>query len=201
MSSPEFLTEFVTTDFMAAHTHQRTQPVIDDYHGTPVADPYRWLEDLTSAETQAWLDAQRRATTAHFEAIPQLPHISQALTDQWNYPKQTLPERHGQRYFFEQNNGLQQQHVLMMQQGLEGTPRPFFDPNTLSQDGTVSVHTTFFNEDGTLMVYGLSENGSDWQQVRIRRIDDDTDYPEVLQWTRHSLIAWHPDSRGFYYSW
>ncbi len=200
MSSSEFLTEFLTAAFIAAHKRQQTQPVIDDYHGTNVADPYRWLEDPSCAETHAWLSAQNRATTAYIEALPDFQQINQEITAIWDYPRYTLLEKHGQRYFFEQNSGLQQQYLLMMQRGLEGEPRRIFDPNTLSQDGTLAIHTTFFNTDGTLMAYGLSENGSDWQQVHIRRIDDNADSPEILQWTRHSLIAWRPDSLGFYYS-
>src|SRR5260370_19220718 len=200
MSSKKFLTEFLTPIFIAADAQIKKQPVTDTYHGIEVADPYRWLEDLDSAETRAWMSQQNRATAAYFEALPELPHIREAVTTRWDYPGYSLPMKRGQRSFFWYNSGLQPQSVLLMQEGAQTEPRLILDPNTLSQDGTIAVHTTSVNEDGTLLVYGLSTSGSDWQELHIRQIDEESDYPEVLRWTRHSTVAWRPDSRGFFYS-
>jgi prolyl oligopeptidase len=199
MSSQNFLTEFVTPEFLAANKPHR-QGAVDEYHGTNIADPYRWLEDLSDPETQAWIAEQKNRTNTYFQTLPGFQQILAELTAIWDYPKYTVPEKHAERYFFGYNSGLQHQYVFLMQEGLHGVPRVIFDPNTKSSDGTIAVHTTFYSHDGTLMAYGLSESGSDWQDLHIRRIDDGYEYPEVLHWTRYSQIAWLPDNAGFYYS-
>ena len=188
MSSSEFLSEFLTPTFVATDIQVKKQSVVDDYHGTKVADPYRWLEELTS-ETHAWLSAQERATATYFDTLPDLPQIREALTSHWDYPAYTIPARYGNRSFFWYNSGLQQQYVLLMQEHSQDEPRLILDPNTLSLDGTIAVHTTSSNEDGTLLVYGLSASGSDWQELHIRRIDEGSDYPEVLRWTDRKSVV------------
>ena len=178
----------------------RRDNIIEDYHGTKVADPYRWLEDPTSGETQAWVEAQNAATSQYLAAIPDREKIQARLTELWNYPKYSVPEKEGGRYFFSKNSGLQNQSVLYMQQTLESEPLPILDPNTFSADGTVALVNQAFSKDGTLLAYGTSSSGSDWQEIKVRRIDSGTDYAEVIKWSKFSNIAWRHNNSGFFYS-
>jgi prolyl oligopeptidase len=178
----------------------RTDDVVENYHGTPVADPYRWLEDTTSPETLAWVTAQQRLTQAFLEEIPGREFIKARLTELWDYRRRSIPIKAGSRYFFTSNDGLQNQDVLCMQQGLDGEPVEILNPNHLSEDGTVALVNQSYSRDGALMAYGLSRHGSDWQEIRVRRIDATADYPEVLQWCKFTRLAWTHDHAGFFYS-
>ena len=180
----------------AAHTVD----VTDDYHGTKVPDPYRWLEDSTSAETAAFVEAQNAVTFDYLAAISERDKIRERLTALWNYPRYSAPSREGGRYFFSKNSGLQNQDVLYMQKTLEGEAMIVLDPNTLSEDGTLALTGTFYSKDGTLLAYGASQSGSDWQEIRIRRVDSGTDYPDVIRWCRFSNLAWRYDNSGFFYN-
>src|SRR5687768_2121269 len=162
----------------------RVDDVADDYHGTPVTDPYRWLEDAVSVDTQAWREAQQRLTHAFLEAIPARAPIKTRLTALWNYPRTSVPTKAGSRYFLTRNDGLQNQDVLYMQQGLDGQPVQILNPNLLTTDGTVALVNQSYSRDGVLLAYGLSRHGSDWQEIRIRRVDGGEDYAEVLQWCK-----------------
>jgi len=178
----------------------RRADIVDDYHGTPVADPYRWLEDPASPETLAWVDAQSAATEAYLAASPQRERLKARLTRLWDYPKYAPPTRRGGRYFYSKNSGLQNQAVLYLQEGLDGAPRVVIDPNMLSADGTVALTNQALSRDGTLLAYGTSAAGSDWQELRVRDVDEGTDYPDVIRWCKFSGIAWRHDNAGFYYN-
>ncbi len=178
----------------------RRDTTIEDYHGTLVADPYRWLEDASSPEVQAWSEAQNTVTHTYLAALPERERIKTRLTELYNYPKYTVPSRRGDRYYFSKNSGLQNQFVLYKQTSLDGEATLVLDPNTLSTDGTVALVNRSFSEDGTLLAYGTSTSGSDWQEVRVRRVDAGNDFDEVLQWTKFSSLAWRHDQQGFYYS-
>ena len=178
----------------------RPDDVIEDYHGMPVTDPYRWLEEATSADTQAWLEAQQRLTHTVLEAIPARAPIKARLTELWNYPRTSVPLKAGSRYFFTRNDGLQNQDVLYMQQGFDGEPAEILNPNLLTAEGTVALVNLACSHDGTLFAYALSRHGSDWQEIRIRRVDAGQDYAEVLRWCKFTRIAWTHDNAGFYYS-
>ena len=178
----------------------RRGTVIDNYHGTQVADPYRWLEDANAAETLAWVGAQNSLTADYLAAIPVRQKIQQRLTELWDYPKYSVPVKKGGRYFFSKNAGLQNQAVLYMQPTLESEPVVILDPNMLSEDGTAALTNQAFSRDGTLLAYGVSSRGSDWQEIKIRQVDSGTDYPEVIRWCRFSSIAWRHDNQGFYYN-
>ncbi|HXH13431.1 MAG TPA: prolyl oligopeptidase family serine peptidase [Alphaproteobacteria bacterium] len=178
----------------------RRDAVVDDYHGIPVADPYRWLEDLAAPETQDWIAAQNRLTRAYLDAIPNREHIQARLTALWNHPRCSVPYRAGSRYFFTKNDGLQNQDVLYMQQGLNGEPLAILDPNRFSDDGTVALISEAYSHDGTLLAYGLSQRGSDWQEIRIRHIDSGRDYEEVIRWCKFAGVAWKHDHSGFFYN-
>jgi prolyl oligopeptidase len=178
----------------------RMDDVVENYHGTPVADPYRWLEDTTAPETLAWVAAQQRLTQAFLEEIPGRESIKARLIELWDYRRLSVPIKAGSRYFFTSNDGLQNQDVLWMQQGLDGEPVGILNPNHLSEDGTVALVNQSYSRDGALMAYGLSRHGSDWQEIRVRRIEAAADYPEVLRWCKFSRLAWTHDHAGFFYS-
>ncbi len=178
----------------------RKGSVVDAYHGVEVADPYRWLEDADSAETQAWVARQNVLTEGFLSGIPARARLASRLKELTNYPRYSSPSKHGERYFFWKNSGLQNQSVLCAQETLDSEPQIVINPNTLSADGTVAVSTTAVSWNGRLLAYGLSRSGSDEQEVRIRNIDTGRDYDETLQWCRFTTIAWAHDGRGFFYS-
>jgi prolyl oligopeptidase len=183
-----------------AYPPTRTGNVLDDYHGTRVADPYRWLEDADSPETAAWVAAENRLTFAWLEQVPQRTAIRDRLTALWDYPRYGPPFKKADRYFFFKNSGLQNQAVLFTQGSLTATPEVLLDPNTLSTDGTVALSTTAVSEDGRLMVYGVAQSGSDWNEFHVRDVATRTDREDVLRWIKFSGAAWTHDNLGFFYS-
>ncbi|HYE74715.1 MAG TPA: prolyl oligopeptidase family serine peptidase [Blastocatellia bacterium] len=173
---------------------------IDNYHGTKVADPYRWLEDPDSAETRAWVEAQNKVTFAYLAEISARKQIKQRLTKLWNYEKYGVPFKEGERYFYYKNNGLQNQSVLYTFKSLKDSPRVLLDPNTLSKDGTVAVSDVAVSRDGKMLAYGLSASGSDWQEWRVRNVDTGKDLSDVVKWVKFSSAAWDANNQGFFYS-
>ena len=178
----------------------RKGDVVDDYHGTKVADPYRWLEDVDSPDTRNWVEAENRVTFAYLEQIPERERIRRRLTELWDYPKYGAPFKKGGRYFFFKNSGLQNQSVLFTQSSLTAQPEVLLDPNTPSSDGTVALSILAFAEDGRTMVYGTSGSGSDWQEFRVRDVATRQDRPDHLRWIKFSSAAWTHDGAGFFYS-
>jgi prolyl oligopeptidase len=178
----------------------RRDDVVDDYHGTPVADPYRWLEDPASDETRRWVEAQNRLTRSYIDAFPGRPRLHERLTELWNYPKYGLPLKHGGRYFYSRNDGLQNQAVVYRADSLEGEPQVLLDPNGLSDDGTAALTNEAYSDDGTLLAYGISLHGSDRQEIRIRDVDSGEDYDDIICWARFAGIAWRKDNSGFFYN-
>ena len=174
--------------------------VVDDYFGTKVADPYRWLEEAESKETESWVDAQNRLTFSYIHSSPAYAKIKRRLTELWNYPKYSAPVKKGDCYFFRKNDGLQNQSVLYKQKSLEGQAQVLLDPNILSSDGTVALSTLAFSNDGKYLAYGLSSAGSDWQEIKIRKVQSATDFDETLKWCKFSSIAWKKDNSGFFYN-
>jgi prolyl oligopeptidase len=172
----------------------------DDYHGTKVADPYRWLEDANSAETKAWVDAENKVTQSWLAQIPQREAIRQRLTQLWNYERYSVPFKEGGRYFFNRNDGLQNQSVLYTMKSLSGTPRLLLDPNTLSADGTVALAGMAVSPDGKLLAYSTAASGSDWNEIRVRDVDTGKDLDDHIQWVKFSSTAWTRDGKGFFYS-
>jgi prolyl oligopeptidase len=178
----------------------RKADVVDDYHGTKVPDPYRWLEDVDSPETRAWVEAENRVTFGYLEQIPERERIRRRLTELWNYPKYGAPFKKGGRYFFFKNSGLQNQSVLYTQRSLTAAPEVLLDPNTLSADGTVALSILALSEDGRALVYGTSGSGSDWQEFRVRDVATHQDHSDHLKWIKFSSAAWTHDGAGFFYS-
>ena len=174
--------------------------VVEDYHGNKVADPYRWMEDPDSKETQEWVGQENELTRSYIDSYGAREGIEDRLRTLFNYERFSLPSRQGDRYFFSKNDGLQNQAVLYMQKTLDGQPVLVLDPNTLSTDGTVALTGTSYTEDGTLLAYGLSAAGSDWQEVHIHDVDAGKDFDEVLKWCKFSSVAWKLDKSGFWYN-
>jgi len=176
----------------------RQDDVVDDYFGTKVADPYRWLEDDRSEETAQWVKQQNAVTDAYLESIPYRNQIKERLTQIWNYQRTSAPFKAGGRYFFSKNDGLQNQSVYYMQEALEAEPKLFLDPNTLSDDGTVSLTNFKVSNDGKYLGYGISRGGSDWREFYIKDIESGKVLDDHLQWIKFSGIAWYKD--GFFYN-
>lgn len=173
---------------------------VDDYHGTKVADPYRWLEDPDSEETKGWVEAQNQVTFDYLNEIPVREQIKQRLTQLWDYEKFGIPFKEGDRYFYFKNDGLQNQSVLYTLTYLDAEPRVLLDPNKLSEDGTVALSGLSISEDGKLLAYGLSTSGSDWQEWKVRDVETCVDLPDHLKWIKFSGASWNQDNQGFFYS-
>jgi len=203
-----FLVFVLASTFLAAQTDgaplaypkAKTVDQVDDYHGVKVADPYRWLEDTDSAETHDWVEAENKVTFSYLDQIPYRGAIRERLTKLWNYERFTVPGQEGGRYFYEHNNGLQNQNVLLVADSLNGEPRVLLDPNTLSSDGTVALSRTVITDDGKLMAYGTAASGSDWQEWHVRDVDTGKDLPDLIKWVKFSGASWTKDGKGFFYS-
>lgn len=171
---------------------------VDNYFGAEVRDDYRWLEDDTSAATAKWVEEQNKITFAYLEQIPFRAQLKARLTEIYNYPKYSAPFRKGDYFFFYKNDGLQNQSVLYVQKGLDGTPEVLLDPNTFSEDGTTRLSTFSVSKDAKYAVYGVSEGGSDWQTYFVMELETRRKLPDEIKWVKVSNVAWEGD--GFYYS-
>jgi prolyl oligopeptidase len=173
---------------------------VDNYHGTKVADPYRWLEDDHAPTTKEWVEAQNKVTFGYLEKISYRDKIKARLTELWNYERYGLPFKEGGRYFFTKNDGLQNQSVLYTMPDLDERPAVLLDPNKLSADGTVALAGYSVTDDGTLMAYGTSTAGSDWNEWKVRDIRTGKDLEDEIKWVKSSGAAWTKDAKGFFYS-
>jgi prolyl oligopeptidase len=173
---------------------------IDDYHGVKIADPYRWLEDLDSAETRAWVEAENKLSFDYLAAIPARNTLKDRITKLWNYEKYGVPFKEGDRYFYFRNSGLQNQSVLYTVSGLDAPPKMILDPNTMSADGTVAVSGVQVSPNGKLLAYSISASGSDWQEWKVRDVDTANDLSDHLRWVKFSGVSWTSDNKGFFYS-
>jgi prolyl oligopeptidase len=173
--------------------------VVDNYHGTDVPDPYRWMEDIDSPATQAWIAAERELTARALSTMPERDAIRARLTALWNYPRFSLPFKRGGHYFFSKNDGLQNQSVLYVQDSLSSPARVLIDPNTLSKEGTVALGITSPSRDGKWLGYALKKAGSDWEELFVREIATGRDTADRVQWVKFSNLSWTRDSKGFFY--
>ena len=174
----------------------------DNYHGTVVADPYRWLEDdvRESGAVADWVEAQNEVTFAYLETIPERDKIKERLTSLWDYEKFGVPFRQGGKIFYFRNDGLQNQSVLFSQDSLDSEPRQLIDPNTFSDDGTVALADVEISPNGRYAVMAIQDGGSDWRKVRVLEIETGEELDDEIEWVKFSSLAWAADSSGFYYS-
>lgn len=172
---------------------------VDDFHGVKVADPYRWMEDTGSAETQSWIEAQNKLTNSYFETIPQRARIRERLTELWNYERISAPAKIGKRYIYTRNDGLQNQSVLYITDSINDPGKVFFDPNKLSSDGTAALSGSSFTDDGKLWAYGVARSGSDRTEWRIMNVETGEHLSDTLPPNRQGGVAWLADNSGFFY--
>lgn len=184
----------------------RRDEVVDDYHGREVSDPYRWLEDVESDETAAWVEAQNEVTQSYLQSLPQRESMRARLEALWDYSRTGLPAKRGETYFYTFNDGLQNQSVLyrtpvdVPPSQWEANREVLLDPNKLSEDGTMSLASWIPSEDGKYLAYAIADGGSDWRTWRVREVATGKDTDDLIQWSKFSGIAWTPDGDGFYYS-
>ena len=171
---------------------------VDDFFGTKVADPYRWLEDDQKPEVQAWIEAQNKVTFGYLDRIPYREKLKARLTQLYNYPRISAPFRRGDTYFFTKNDGLQNQSVYYIQKGANGTPEVFLDPNKFSADGTAVLGAFSLSKDGKYLAYGISKGGSDWVTLSVMEVATRKKLDDELKWMKVSGVSWQGD--GFYYS-
>jgi len=181
-----------------AYPESKKVDVVDDYFGTKVADPYRWLEDSKSPEVKAWVEAQNKVTFAYLDKIPYREKLRTRLTELYNYPRISAPFRRGDTYFFTKNDGLQNQSVYYIQKGVNGKPEVFLDPNTFSADGTSVLSAFSLSKDGKYLAYGISTGGSDWVTLSLMEVDSRKKLTDEIRWLKASGVSWQGD--GFYYS-
>lgn len=190
----------MTESKQAAITYPQTAKgdVVDSYFEQKIADPYRWLEDDRSSETEAWVKAQNKVTFSYLEQIPYREQIKQKLASSWNYEKVSAPFKEGKYTYFYKNDGLQNQYVLYRQLD-DGTSEVFLDPNTFSEDGTTSLAEVSFSKDGSKLAYSISEGGSDWRKIIVIDVETKQPLEAELVDVKFSGINWR-GNEGFYYS-
>jgi len=202
MRSPYlFILLFVTVTASAQLTYPPTKKVdvSDNYFGTTIADPYRWLEDDNSEETKNWVQQQNAVTSSYLSGIPYRDKVKSRLAVLWNYPKYGSPRKEGSYYYFSKNDGLQNQSILYRQAGLNAEPEVFLNPNQFSGDGTVALSGTTFSKTAKFLAYQIARSGSDWQEAVIMDLSTQKLIDDTIKWIKFSGIAWKGDE-GFYYS-
>lgn len=172
---------------------------VEDYHGTKVADPYRWLEDDNSEDTKAWVKAQNKITFDYLATIPQRDKIKKRLEELWNYPRYSSPFKKTQYYYYFKNDGLQNQSVMYRQNGLTGKPEEFLNPNTLNKEGIAALGGTSFSKTGKYFAYSIAVAGSDWQEIFVMESATKKVLKDKVEWTKFGGANWNGDD-GFYYS-
>ncbi len=172
----------------------------DKYHGKTIGDPFRWLEDVESADTRDWIKRQNEVTFDYLKASTKREVIKQRLTEIWNYERFGFPAKHGDHYLYLHNDGLQNQSVLYLSNSLDGERSALIDPNSLTKDGTVALTGDVPSENGKLLAYGLAKAGSDWNTWRVREIASGKDLEDKIEWVKFSSVSWTADNAGFFYS-
>jgi len=188
------------TKHSLAYPPARQDDVVENYHGTQVADPYRWLEDPSDSDTITWTKTENTLTHNYIDALPYRKAIEKRLTELWNFPKIETVHKAGKHIFFTKNNGLQNQSALFVQEPPDKESRLLLDPNTLSEDGTIALMGQHYSKEGRYLAYALSSSGSDWQDIRVMDTLNGKELPDHLRWTKFANVAWHPDASGFYYN-
>jgi len=178
----------------------RRVDVVDDYHGTPVPDPYRWLEDSEDSEVRTWIEAQNALTNSYLNTIPERETIRERMTQLWDYERYSSPSQRNGKYFWSYNDGLMNQSVLYTAEDPSAEGTVLLDPNTFSEDGTVALAGTYLNEDATAMVYSVSDAGSDWKTFHLLDVETGEKLPDTLTNIKFSGATWAIDGSGFWYT-
>jgi len=192
----------LVTSVQQSHRLNYPQPpksdVVDDYFGTKIADPYRWMEDLNSPQVKQWIEAENAITFKYLESLPMRDELRRRITELWNYPRLSAPFFEG-RWFYSRNSGLERQSVWFVRTALGAPEKVAIDPNKLSPDGRIALSGFSPSSDGKYVAYGQSEGGSDWSTYHIRDVDAASDLSDVIKWVKFSSIAWTKDGKGFFY--
>tara|TARA_B100000530_G_scaffold330120_1_gene273062 strand:+ start:962 stop:3148 length:2187 start_codon:yes stop_codon:yes gene_type:complete len=182
------------------YPQSRRDTLVEEYHGTSVPAPYRWLENVNSDETKQWVNDQNQVTHAFLDGIESRQPIRERLESVWNYERFGMPVIRGDRVFYKHNDGLQNQSVLYWADSLSGERRVLIDPNELSDEGTVALASWSVSPNGKLLAYGLQRDGSDWREWHVRDIESGEVADDHLKWVKFSGVSWSPDNSGFFYS-
>ncbi len=193
--SPKIINEMPKIEYP---TTTKDNSVIDDYHGTKVADPYRWLEQDTASKVEQWVQSQNAVTYDYLAKIPYREKIKERYEELFNYVKLSSPYKKGPYYFFSKNDGLQNQSVIYYQKGIDGEPEVFLDPNTMSAEGTSSVNILGFSPDYKYLAYSKADAGSDWSTIYVMEVATKKQLKDELKWVKFSGASWLDN--GFYYS-
>jgi prolyl oligopeptidase len=173
---------------------------VDDFFGTKVADPYRWMEELSSPALAEWVKQENAVTEQYFSQIGMRAYFKNRITELWNYPKVSLPFRVAGKLFYARNTGLQRQSVFYSRASLGAPPKLVLDPNTLSPDGSIALAGFSPSPDGRYLAYGISEGGADWATLLVRELDSGKQLGDTVRWLKGLSMSWTRDGRGFYYS-
>ncbi len=185
---------------ISSYPETKTVAHKDNYHGTIVSDPYRWLEEEKSEEVKAWVDSQNALARPYLTELSSRELYKERSTALWDYEKYSTPYMVNGKLFYSYNNGLQNQYVLYMADGVNDEPQVLIDPNTLSDDGTVSMASTELSPKASYLAYMLSDGGTDWKTIHVRNTSSKTDLIDTIEGIKFSNIAWLPDESGFFYS-
>lgn len=188
----------------AALTYPETATVeqTDDFYGTQVADPYRWLEDdvRESEDVARWVGAQNEVTFDYLDQLDMRNAIKARMARLWDYERFTIPTEKGGKYFYRRNDGLQNQSVFYVQDGIEGEPRVLINPNEWADDGATALAATSVSSDGSHVAFAIQDGGSDWRTVKVLNVETGEVMEDTLEWVKFSGLSWHPSGEGFYYS-
>src|SRR5262245_9975953 len=177
----------------------RKGDVVDDYFGTKIADPYRWMEDLNSPEVKQWVEAENAITFKYLDSLPVRDALKKRITELYSYPRVSIPYFEGRHWFYTRNTGLQRQNVVFRRGTLTGPETVAIDPNQLSPDGSVQLSDFEPSPDGLHFAYGQAEGGSDWSTYYVRELSSAKQLADVIRWVKFSSIAWTTDGKGFFY--
>ncbi len=193
-----FLTTLISMNAQIKYPTPKKGDVVDNYHGKQISDPYRWMEDLNSQETQDWISAENEITDNYLAKIPFREKIQNRLTELFNYERFSAPSKEGDYYYFYKNDGLQNFSILYRQKGLAGNPEVFLDPNKFSDDASVSLAGISFSKNNKFAAYAISKGGSDWRDVFVIDVASKEQLSDKIEWVKFSGMSWFKD--GFFYS-
>ncbi|HYU95764.1 MAG TPA: prolyl oligopeptidase family serine peptidase [Sphingomicrobium sp.] len=176
--------------------------LVETEFGTPVADPYRWLENdvRNDPQVRAWVDAQNGVTNAFLARLPGRETLEKRITELYDYERFAAPEKKGRHYFYTHNSGLQNQAVLFVRDSVDGAGRVLIDPNPWSKDGATALAEWEPNEQGTKLLYAIQDGGTDWRTLKVRNVATGKDLADEVKWVKFSNLSWAKDGSGFYYS-